>query len=146
MREAFGRRLGVLCHSGFRRLTLGHIREEPRSAWASGVGRIINESSARQILHQDFTRSLALEAETGDRMITWQDARNLLCLKRKDMMLPWQMLMQLFCTSGGSRPLDFVKLLAGGCCRCQSSQFPLRIFLNSFKIRVCFLVSFLQCS
>lgn len=112
-----------------RRLTLGHIREEPRSARASGVGRIINESSARQILHQDFTRSLAVEAETGDRMITWQDARNLLCLKRKDMMLPWQMLMQLFYTSGGSRPLDFVKLLAVGFCRCQSSQFPLRIFV-----------------
>lgn len=50
-----------------RRLTSGHIHEEPRSAWASGVGRIINESSARQILHQDFTRSLAVEAENGRR-------------------------------------------------------------------------------
>lgn len=77
--------------------------------------RIINGSPARQILHQDFARSLAVEAGTGDGMITWQDARNLLYLKRKDIiMLPWHMFIQLSCTSGGTRPLDFGKLLAGG--------------------------------
>lgn len=60
-----------------------HSQAEPRGAWVSGEGRIINESSARQILHQDFTRSLAAAAGTGGRMITRQDARKFTLFVKK---------------------------------------------------------------